>query len=58
MRSGKSGSYVLRIAMGDMYVDSTYYLEEGNVYKIEYDVAAVGSAPAGIDNFAFSKISY
>ena len=58
LHTGKSGSYVLRIAMGDMYVDSTYYLEEGSVYKIEYDVAAVGSAPAGIDNFAFSKISY
>lgn len=58
LHTGKSGSYVLRIAMGDNYVDNTYFLEEGSVYKIEYDLAEVGIASVAVDNFAFSKISY
>ena len=44
--------------MGDNYVDNTYFLEEGSVYKIEYDLAEVGIASVAVDNFAFSKISY
>ena len=42
----------------DEYVDLTYHLEKDAVYKIEYDVEALDTTSASVNNLVFSKITY
>lgn len=58
LHTGESGTYTVRMAWGDVYVDSIYFLEKGSIYQIKYDVAAISSTCAVVDDFTFSKISY